>query len=141
VAAYARARGMYSVILGDIEPMVIGDRVRGRGFRPFYRVRAPAATRAAAEALCEKILHAEVRVSSCEVEEAARNDLRNFPRDRTSLAAIRSSQFVGVTERTDGMPKPISYPHGDQRTPVSFMRATSMMAVAVVSPSRLNTHW
>jgi hypothetical protein len=58
VAAYARARGAYSAILGDIEPMVIGSRLRSRGFRPFYRVRAPAATRAAAETLCQRILRA-----------------------------------------------------------------------------------
>jgi len=58
MAAYARARGVYSTILGDVEPMVIGSRLRSRGFRPFYRVRAPAATRAAAEALCARILRA-----------------------------------------------------------------------------------
>ena len=58
VAAYARARDMYSAILGNIEPMVIGGRLRSRGFSPFYRVRAPAATRAEAEALCKKILRA-----------------------------------------------------------------------------------
>jgi soluble lytic murein transglycosylase-like protein len=58
VAAYARVRDKYSAMLGNLEPMVIGSRLRSRGFRPFYRVRAPAATRAEAEALCEKILRA-----------------------------------------------------------------------------------
>ncbi len=58
LAAYARARNSYSTIIGKIEPMVIGGRVPSRGFAPYYQVRAPAPSRAAADALCEKILHA-----------------------------------------------------------------------------------
>jgi hypothetical protein len=58
LAAYARARSSYSTIIGKIEPMVIGGRVRSRGFAPYYQVRAPAPSRAAADALCEKILRA-----------------------------------------------------------------------------------
>ncbi|WP_158818038.1 lytic transglycosylase domain-containing protein [Methylocapsa sp. S129] len=58
VAAYMRVRGRYAAILGDVEPMVIGGRMRSRGFGRFYGVRAPAATRAAADALCAKILRA-----------------------------------------------------------------------------------
>jgi hypothetical protein len=58
VAAYERARALYAAILGDIQPMVLGGRLRSRGFRPFYRVRAPAATRVEAEALCKRILRA-----------------------------------------------------------------------------------
>jgi hypothetical protein len=54
--AYQRARGSYASILGGIEPMIIGGLLRSRGFRAFYRVRAPAATRAEAEALCSKLL-------------------------------------------------------------------------------------
>jgi hypothetical protein len=54
--AYQRARGDYAAILGGIEPMIIGGLLRSRGFRPFYRVRAPAATRAEADALCAKLL-------------------------------------------------------------------------------------
>jgi hypothetical protein len=38
--------------------MVIGGRLRSRGFNAFYRVRAPAATRVEAQALCDKILRA-----------------------------------------------------------------------------------
>jgi hypothetical protein len=56
VAAYAQARVRYAAILGNVEPMVLGGRWRARGFASFYRVRAPAATRAEAEALCGKIL-------------------------------------------------------------------------------------
>jgi hypothetical protein len=58
LAAYSRARSSYSAIIGKIEPMVIGGRVPSRGFAPYYQVRAPAPSRAAADALCEKILRA-----------------------------------------------------------------------------------
>ena len=54
--AYERARGAYAAILGGVEPMIIGGLLRSRGFRPFYRVRAPAASRAEADALCAKLL-------------------------------------------------------------------------------------
>jgi hypothetical protein len=38
--------------------MVIGGRVPSRGFAPYYQIRVPAPSRAAADALCEKILRA-----------------------------------------------------------------------------------
>ena len=56
VAAYTRARARYAAILSDVEPIVLGGRLRDRGFARFYRVRAPAASRAEAEGLCGKIL-------------------------------------------------------------------------------------
>jgi hypothetical protein len=55
LAVYQRARTLYPGALGNLEPMVIGGRLRSRGFNSFYRVRAPAATRVEAEALCDKI--------------------------------------------------------------------------------------
>jgi hypothetical protein len=58
LAAYTRARSAYSAIIGKIEPMVIGGRVPSRGFAPYYQIRVPAPSRAAADALCEKILRA-----------------------------------------------------------------------------------
>ncbi len=58
LAAYQRARTLYAAALGDVEPMLMGGRAAGRGFSSFYRVRAPAATRLEAEALCDKILRA-----------------------------------------------------------------------------------
>ena len=58
LAAYQRAQSRYASLLSDIEPMVIGGLLRSRGFIPFYRVRAPAATRAEGQALCVKILRA-----------------------------------------------------------------------------------
>ena len=52
---FARARRTYASLLGEAPPMVIGTRLRSRGTRTFYRVRAPAATRAEANSLCGKI--------------------------------------------------------------------------------------
>jgi hypothetical protein len=57
LASYARARALYASVLGNVEPMVIGGLWRERGFSPFYRVRAPAGSRAEADALCNKIQH------------------------------------------------------------------------------------
>ena len=55
LSAFERARATYATILGGIEPMVLGSVLRSRGYRAFYRVRAPAPTRAEAEALCAKL--------------------------------------------------------------------------------------
>lgn len=55
LASYARARKAYAAIIGEAAPMVIGTRLRSRGTRAFYRVRVPAATRVAADKLCDKI--------------------------------------------------------------------------------------
>ncbi|MGX5732966.1 lytic transglycosylase domain-containing protein [Bosea thiooxidans] len=55
LASFQRAGARHRAILGELQPMVIGTRLRSRGTRPFYRVRLPAATRAEATALCRKI--------------------------------------------------------------------------------------
>ena len=55
LASYARAQGRFKVILANVLPMVIGTRLRSRGFRSFYRVRVPAGTRQIADDLCSKI--------------------------------------------------------------------------------------
>ncbi len=55
LASYARTRQRYAAILNDVNPMVIGTRFRSRGTGAFYRVRVPAATRAAAEELCGRL--------------------------------------------------------------------------------------
>lgn len=55
---YLRARLAYASILGGIKPMIIGGFFGYRDHRPYYRVRAPAATRGAADALCAKLLEA-----------------------------------------------------------------------------------
>ncbi len=55
LAAYARAQRRFAALLGDGEPMVIGKKAPGRGFARFWRVRAPAPTRAQANRLCAAI--------------------------------------------------------------------------------------
>jgi len=55
LAAWGRAHLRFASLLGNGEPMVIGRRAPGRGFARFWRVRAPAQTRAAAQALCSAI--------------------------------------------------------------------------------------
>ncbi len=55
LATYARARQRFAALLGDAAPMVIGTRMRSRGTRAFYRVRIPAATRAAAGEICSRL--------------------------------------------------------------------------------------
>lgn len=55
LASFQRAGARHRAIIGELQPMVIGTRLRSRGTRPFYRVRLPAATRAEAAALCRKI--------------------------------------------------------------------------------------
>jgi Transglycosylase SLT domain/SPOR domain len=55
LAAYRRTSQSYASLLKDMRPMIIGTRLRYRGTRTFYRVRAPAETRQAADQLCQRI--------------------------------------------------------------------------------------
>ncbi|MBD2745606.1 lytic transglycosylase domain-containing protein [Microvirga sp. BT688] len=55
LASFKRASGAYASLIKDARPMIIGTRLRYRGTRTFYRVRAPAETRQAAEQLCRDI--------------------------------------------------------------------------------------
>ena len=55
LASFERAKKSYASVLGNVQPIVIGGRLLNRGFSPFYRVRVPAASRTAANALCQKI--------------------------------------------------------------------------------------
>jgi hypothetical protein len=52
---FTRARDTYASVLEDVQPMVIGTRLRSRGTRAFYRVRVPAASREIANRMCERI--------------------------------------------------------------------------------------
>jgi hypothetical protein len=58
LASFSRASQAYASILGEMQPMIIGTRLRHRGTRTFYRVRAPAASRGEADKLCERIRRA-----------------------------------------------------------------------------------
>ena len=53
--SFARTRTLYTGVIGDVRPMIIGTRLRNRGTRAFYRIRIPAQSRAAADALCGRI--------------------------------------------------------------------------------------
>lgn len=53
--SYARASRAYATVIDDLQPMVIGTRLRSRGTRTFYRVRVPAASRAIADRTCGRI--------------------------------------------------------------------------------------
>ena len=55
LAVYGRSRSRYQSILGDVQPMILGTRLRSRGTRAFYRVRVPAQSRAEANRLCGRI--------------------------------------------------------------------------------------
>lgn len=55
LAAFERSAQRYAAVIGGERPMVIGRRLRSRGTRPFYEVRLPEPTRAAADAMCGRI--------------------------------------------------------------------------------------
>jgi hypothetical protein len=55
LASFRRESGRYAGVLGEIQPMIIGTRLRARGNAPFFRVRVPAETRKEAESLCGRI--------------------------------------------------------------------------------------
>lgn len=55
LASYGRARGRVGAIIGDVQPLVLGSRLRSRGRAVFWRIRVPAPTRAAAEGICNRI--------------------------------------------------------------------------------------
>lgn len=55
LSSYKRASQAYASLLKDVRPMIIGTRLRYRGSRTFYRVRAPADSRKSADELCQKI--------------------------------------------------------------------------------------
>ncbi|HEX3860606.1 MAG TPA: transglycosylase SLT domain-containing protein [Stellaceae bacterium] len=55
LASFERARRRYSRVIADMQPMIIGRLLRSRGTRRFYQIRLPAASRGAADALCNRI--------------------------------------------------------------------------------------
>ena len=55
LAMFNRSRGKIASVIGDLQPMVIGTRLRFRGSGAFYRVRLPSQSRVAAAQLCDRI--------------------------------------------------------------------------------------
>jgi hypothetical protein len=58
LAMYARAIKGLGTIIGNRDPSILSSVIRNRGTRPFYQVRIGADTRAEADELCNRILHA-----------------------------------------------------------------------------------
>lgn len=52
---FARVERTYASVIGGMNPFVLGSVLRSRGFRPFYRVRLPAQSRAEAEKICDRL--------------------------------------------------------------------------------------
>jgi len=55
LAQYRRTLKKYSRLIAPVRPMILGARLQSRGFRPFYRIRIPEPSRAAANAQCQKL--------------------------------------------------------------------------------------
>jgi hypothetical protein len=55
LASFARAEQRYRGVLGDVRPMIIGGVLRSRGWRTFYRIMIPEASRADADRACQAI--------------------------------------------------------------------------------------
>ena len=55
LGAFARAERTYASVIGGMSPFVLGTALRSRGFRPFYRVRLPAQSRAEADKICNRL--------------------------------------------------------------------------------------
>ena len=55
LSGFERNRIRLGAVLGDVQPMILGMRLRSRGRQTFYRVRVPAQTRVEANALCTRI--------------------------------------------------------------------------------------
>ena len=45
----------YASVIGGMDPFVLGAPLMSRGFRPFYRVRLPAQSRAEAQKICARL--------------------------------------------------------------------------------------
>ena len=55
LAAFSRNLGKYRRVIGDARPMILGSRLLSRGYAPFYRIRIPELSRAAADQQCSRV--------------------------------------------------------------------------------------
>lgn len=55
LTAFARAEARYASVIGGMDPFILGAPLMSRGFRPFYRVRLPAQSRAEAQKICARL--------------------------------------------------------------------------------------
>lgn len=58
LASFARAEQRYRGVVGDVRPMILGGVLRSRGWRRFYRIMIPEASRAEADRACRAIMSA-----------------------------------------------------------------------------------
>jgi hypothetical protein len=56
LASFGRAQQRYRGILGDVRPMILGGVMRSRGWRRFYRIMLPEASRGDADRACQAIM-------------------------------------------------------------------------------------
>jgi hypothetical protein len=56
LASFERAEQRYRTVLGDVRPMILGGVLRSRGWRPFYRIMIPEASRTDADRTCQAIM-------------------------------------------------------------------------------------
>jgi Transglycosylase SLT domain len=56
LASFERAEQRYRTVLGDVRPMILGGVLHSRGWRPFYRIMIPEASRADADRTCQAIM-------------------------------------------------------------------------------------
>jgi hypothetical protein len=56
LASFQRAEQRYRGILGDVRPMILGGVMRSRGWRRFYRIMLPEASRGDADRACAAIM-------------------------------------------------------------------------------------
>ena len=56
LASFVRAGQRYRGLLGDVRPMILGGVMRSRGWRRFYRIMLPEASRGDADRACQAIL-------------------------------------------------------------------------------------
>ena len=55
LAGYGALQRKFSAVLGGKAPMVVSERMRSRGSRPFFNVRVPANSRAEADGVCAEL--------------------------------------------------------------------------------------
>jgi Transglycosylase SLT domain len=56
LASFERAEQRYRGLLGDVRPMILGGVMRSRGWRRFYRIMLPEASRGDADRACQAIM-------------------------------------------------------------------------------------
>ena len=86
---YQRAKAAYAAILGGVQPMVLAGRLRSRGFRPYYRVRAPAHVAPAGRGNVRQAGKGRRRLRRAAQRLSRSGDRAGWPRDRRGNTPAR----------------------------------------------------